>query len=93
VSKLVTKALTSHQIGDSISAMQLADYLKTNGISDEDFGQLIGVTRQTVHRYKNGRFPETPVLSRILEVTAGAVAPNDFLPGQSANATEQQGAA
>lgn len=72
--------------------MQLADYLKANGISDEDFGQLIGVTRQAVHRYKTfARFPERPVLSLIFEVTEGAVTPNDFLPDQST--PQAQGAA
>lgn len=72
--------------------MQLADYLKANGISDEDFGQSIGVTRQAVHRYKTfDRFPERPVLTKIVEVTGGDVTPNDFLPDHTP--TEQQGAA
>jgi hypothetical protein len=72
--------------------MQLADYLKTNGISDEDFGHAIGVTRQAVHRYKTfGRFPERPVLSKIFEATGGVVTANDFLPDQSV--PEAQGAA
>lgn len=71
--------------------MHLADYLKTNGISDDDFGQLIGVTRQAVHRYKTfDRFPERPVLTKIFEVTAGAVTPNDFLQSQTEVAAEQQ---
>jgi transcriptional regulator with XRE-family HTH domain len=75
--------------------MQLADYLKTNGISDEDFGQSIGVTRQAVHRYKTfDRFPEKPVLTEIVKATAGAVTPNDFLPEQSNDqAPREKGAA
>lgn len=69
--------------------MQLADYLRANGISDDDFGQQIGVSRQAVHRYKTfARAPKKPVMTKIKEVTAGAVTPNDFL-----QAVEQQGAA
>jgi transcriptional regulator with XRE-family HTH domain len=85
--------LTGHQNGDSISGiMQLAAYLKANGISDEDFGQRIGVTRQAVHRYKTfGRFPEKEILTLIVEATSGAVTPNDFL--QALATSEQQGAA
>lgn len=70
--------------------MQLSEYLKAKGVSDEDFGQSIGVTRQAVHRYKTfDRFPDRPVLAKILEVTDGEVTPNDFLPAP----TDQQGAA
>lgn len=73
--------------------MQLADYLKSNGISDDDFGQSIGVTRQAVHRYKTfDRFPEKPVLTRIIEATSGAVTPNDFLQTQIGH-SHQQGVA
>lgn len=87
--------MTGHQIGDNNPVMQLADYLKAQGISDEDFGQAIGVTRQAVHRYKTyDRFPEKPVLTRILDVTAGAVTPNDFLEAQpEVEDIEKRGAA
>lgn len=72
--------MTGNQIGDRLRGMQLAEYLKSQGISDDDFGQMIGVTRQAVHRYKTfDRFPERPVLAKIFEITGGAVAPNDFL--------------
>lgn len=85
--------MTGHQIGDSIATMQLADYLKTNGISDDEFGQKIGVSRQSVHRYKTfDRFPEKPVLSEIIKATAGAVTPNDFLQAPPIAPSETQGA-
>lgn len=84
--------MTGHQNGDTIGGMQLAAYLKTNEISDEDFGQRIGVTRQAVHRYKTfGRFPEKEILALIVEATGGAVTPNDFLKALAT--PEQQGAA
>jgi hypothetical protein len=68
--------------------MKLAVYLKQHRISDGDFGQMIGVTRQAVHRYKTyDRFPEKAVLALIVEATSGEVTPNDFL--QVATAEEQ----
>jgi transcriptional regulator with XRE-family HTH domain len=61
--------------------MQLSAYLADKGISDADFAQAIGVTRQAVHRYKTGgRLPEWPVLAKIREATDGAVTADDFLP-------------
>jgi transcriptional regulator with XRE-family HTH domain len=70
--------------------MKLAAYLQKNGISDEDFGQLIGVTRQAVHRYKTfERFPERSVLAEISKVTKGEVTANDFVLDQAI----EQGAA
>jgi transcriptional regulator with XRE-family HTH domain len=61
--------------------MKLAAYLAGNQITDADFASRIGVTRQAVHRYKSGeRAPEWSVLSKIKEVTSGAVSPDDFLP-------------
>ena len=59
--------------------MNLASFLKSKAISDSDFADRVGVSRQAIHRYKNGeRIPEKPVLSKIYKVTGGAVTPNDF---------------
>lgn len=59
--------------------MNLSAYLDRNKISDSDFADKIGVTRQAVHRYKTGeRFPERPVLAKIFTATKGAVTANDF---------------
>jgi transcriptional regulator with XRE-family HTH domain len=66
--------------------MKLAAYLAEHNITDADFGALIGVTRQAIHRYKTGeRVPEWPVLAKIKEITSGGVSPDDFLtdPPQS----------
>ena len=77
---MVTAGLTSYQIGDRVCGiMQLAAYLQQQDLSDVAFGQMIGVTRQAVHRYKRGRLPQKPILEKIAEVTAGKVKPNDFL--------------
>lgn len=60
--------------------MRLDTYLDSKSIPDSDFAVLIGVSRQTVHRYKSGeRFPEPPILSKISEVTNGEVTANDFV--------------
>jgi transcriptional regulator with XRE-family HTH domain len=64
--------------------MQLATYLSQKAISDGDFAEAIGVTRQAVHRYKSGeRFPERAVLQKISEATEGNVTANDFMPAQA----------
>lgn len=60
--------------------MKLGDYLTLRNLGDADFGALIGVSRQAVHRYKTGeRVPEWPILAKIKEATSGAVTPDDFL--------------
>lgn len=70
--------------------MRLGEYLKTYGLSDGEFGQLIGVDRQSVHRYKTFvRFPKRRVLAKIVEVTSGEVTANDL----AAPPSEKQGAA
>jgi len=60
--------------------MKLTDYLAGHNISDADFAASIGVSRQSVHRYKTGdRAPEWPVLAKIRDATDGAVTADDFL--------------
>lgn len=60
--------------------MQLADYLDKHQISDADFAALLGVERQTVHRWRMGqRMPRPNDLLRIRKVTGNSVTPNDFL--------------
>lgn len=59
--------------------MRLATYLEKRELTDAAFARLIGVERQAVGRYKVGdRFPETPILLKIYEVTDGKVTANDF---------------
>lgn len=60
--------------------MTLEDYLKSENLSAAEFGRRIGVnSRMTVIRYLTGeRIPRPKVMSRIHEVTGGAVTPNDF---------------
>lgn len=58
--------------------MKLAEYLEETKTSDAEFARLIGVGRQAVWRYKDGRFPELSILQSIYETTGGKVTPNDF---------------
>ena len=60
--------------------MKLASWLKSNGISARDFAARIGTTEATISRLKNARAqPSFELAEKILEATAGAVTPNDFL--------------
>lgn len=58
--------------------MTLADYLKRKTLNDAQFGRLIGVPRQYVQRYRNGRTPSPEIMERIFEATGGEVTANDF---------------
>lgn len=72
--------MTGHRIGDSVRDMQLAEYLKAQELSDQEFAELIGTSRQVIHRYRTGkRFPRKKVRDQIFRVTGGLVTPADFL--------------
>lgn len=60
--------------------MRLSDYLTQNNITDAVFAEKIGVTRQAVHRYRNGgRRPDWATMAAIVRETNDAVTPDDFL--------------
>ncbi|MGP1345492.1 MAG: helix-turn-helix domain-containing protein [Phycisphaerales bacterium] len=60
--------------------MKLADYLDQNDLTPGDLRRLLGVkSRSTVMRYLSGeRRPSPGIMSRIRELTGGAVSPVDF---------------
>lgn len=58
--------------------MTLSDYLRDTQQSDAHFARLIGVKRQYVQRYRNGRIPSPEIMTRIADATAGKVTANDF---------------
>jgi DNA-binding transcriptional regulator YdaS (Cro superfamily) len=61
--------------------MKLAAYLADNGLTLAGFGNLLGVSPETVRRYRDFlRYPRPEHLSKIAEVTHGEVMPNDFMP-------------
>jgi len=67
--------------------MKLNDWLATREteISNSEFAERIGVSRQAVWRYRLGeRMPRPDVISRIREATRGAVTANDFVSEHAA---------
>lgn len=70
--------------------MTLNEWLRSTGTSSADFAAAIGVSRQALHRYRfNERVPKPPVISKIQEVTAGAVTASDFYPPLSPERAEE----
>lgn len=60
--------------------MTLTRYLSEQCLTYEAFAKLVGTNRKTVWRWC-GKTPEIPrpdMMRRIVEVTEGAVMPNDF---------------
>lgn len=63
--------------------MDISSWLRSTKTSEGQFAEHIGVSRQALHRYKNGeRTPRPYVLARIREATNGAVTADDFLFGR-----------
>ena len=61
--------------------MKLEKYLEIRDLSKAEFAKMIGVTRQSVYRYINGRPPEWDILREITAKTDGAVQANDWVDG------------
>lgn len=69
--------------------MTLADYLRTNGLTQEAFGARVGVRQNHISRLLAGALMSTSLARRIYWATGGAVTPNDLLlPSQSDEAAE-----
>lgn len=50
------------------------------GLSQDDLARLSGVSRWTINRIELGeRDPSFALMQKIIEATAGAVTPNDFI--------------
>ena len=60
--------------------MKLDEYLSSKKITDAAFGELIGRQQSSVNRLRRGETkPDWKTIERIVEITNGAVTPNDFL--------------
>jgi len=60
--------------------MRLTDYLSREKMTITEFGQRIGRTTATISRINRGRNrPDWSTMESIVDATAGAVMPNDFL--------------
>lgn len=82
--------------------MKLLDYLREKGLTQQQFGDLIGRSQQAVARYCAARVPDSDTMKLILAASGGAVTPNDFYdlpvgigsdPGAERQVEQGQGAA
>ena len=65
--------------------MTLADYLRQQSLTPEEFGRLIGRSPGLVKKWRYGeRLPRLPELLEIERLTNGAVTANDFVAAQPA---------
>lgn len=59
--------------------MKLSDYMRTAGITEREMAARLGCSIGGIRKWKSGeRIPRPEVISRIAEVTHGAVVPSDF---------------
>jgi transcriptional regulator with XRE-family HTH domain len=59
--------------------MTLKSYLKMKGIKPDDFAESVGFSKGGVLKWISGeRYPRHEAISKIMEVTNGAVTANDF---------------
>lgn len=60
--------------------MKLETYLKENGLTDEVFGGLAGLSQSQISRIKRGKsWPTKEAMERICAAAEGKVTPNDFV--------------
>ncbi len=64
--------------------MKFKDYIAEHELAYSTVAEAIDVSVETVRRYCNGdRIPQPEKMQKILEFTAGTVAPNDFYTQQN----------
>lgn len=74
--------------------MLLKEFLKIKKISIEDFAREMGLSYAAVRQYTNaGRVPKPKVMRQIINVTNGAVQPNDFFASTDNAEPDDKGAA
>jgi transcriptional regulator with XRE-family HTH domain len=73
-----------HRMHDA-RTMKLETYLRENGLTDEAFASLVGISQSQVSRIKRDKsWPTRDVMKRIAVVTDGAVTANDFVAESAA---------
>lgn len=59
--------------------MKLADWRRSNGMTQQHLADALDCILTTVARYEAGRrIPEPDIMRKIFVLTSGAVQPNDF---------------
>lgn len=67
-------------ISCTFAAMKLSQYLEKHGLSDADFGAVVGRDRATVNRWRNEMVrPDWDSLLAIEQATNGKVTAKDFV--------------
>jgi hypothetical protein len=67
-------------------SMTLDEYMREQRLTNSEFGRRINVAAETVRRYRIGeRWPDREQMQLIVDATAGAVTPNDFLQMSSSD--------
>ena len=60
--------------------MKLRDWMKKNGVKQDQFAVETGIGQSTLSQFCTGaRRPSLKMMGRIREATKGEVTPNDFL--------------
>ena len=60
-------------------AMTLDQYIRDKGLTNAEFGELVGANHSTISRLRKGKqVPGPDLMVAIYEVTEGAVSANDF---------------
>lgn len=76
---MVKKTLAPFTVLVKNTAMKLKTYLDDRCLTDTAFAALIGVSSESVRRYKAGtRIPDREAMSRIVSATDGEVRADDF---------------
>lgn len=71
--------------------MTLDRWIKLNGLSPGDVADAIGVTRMALWRYREQtRVPRPAIMRRIVDLTQGAVRPEDFYHTEEDTETVEQ---
>ncbi len=73
--------LDPHMYLTHIRGMKIKDYIKENGLTQQQFAYLVGVSQSTISRLLDSK-ESTPIglIQRICEATKGDVKPEDFFP-------------
>lgn len=67
--------------------MKLAEYMDANELTQPELAKRLSVSQSAISQWLSGaRFPKPEMLSRIRDLTDGAVTPNDFLPASDTEA-------
>jgi transcriptional regulator with XRE-family HTH domain len=60
-------------------AMTLDQYIRDKGLTNAEFGELVGANHSTISRLrKSSQVPSPDLMVAIFELTEGAVSANDF---------------